>query len=262
MQTRQINLYDIMYLFNYIGVQLHWRHLKVMASQIISFSTICCTTAWTKNAQQWLQFRKKGPIGWHLANIKIPLIKCSYFFVMEILTPVKMVLTLLWGYISLSCILSQYIWWTTFSVTYRWMRSVFCNGCFWLIVASTGPILCHINSLRPRQNGRPFADDTFKRILLNENIRISTTNSLKFVPKGLINIIPALVLIWLGADQATSHYLNQYWLDHWRIYASLGLNELMRSFNEDKSTFLRQNRVGYRYETVNYIAVVLFDPSP
>ena len=51
------------------------------------------------------------------------------------------------------------------------------------------------NSLRPRQNGRLFADDTFKRIFLNENIRISTKNSLKFVPKGLINNIPALVLI-------------------------------------------------------------------
>ena len=31
---------------------------------------------------------------------------------------------------------------------------------------------------------------------------------------------------WLGADQATSHYLNQWWLVYWRIYASLGLNEL------------------------------------
>ena len=51
------------------------------------------------------------------------------------------------------------------------------------------------NSLRPRQNGRLFGDDTFKRIFLNENIRISTKNSLKFVPKGLINNIPALVLI-------------------------------------------------------------------
>ena len=47
----------------------------------------------------------------------------------------------------------------------------------------------------PRQNGRLFADDTFKRIFLNENIRISTKNSLKFVSKGLINNIPALVLI-------------------------------------------------------------------
>ena len=52
-----------------------------------------------------------------------------------------------------------------------------------------------LNSLRPRQNGRLFADDTFKRIVLNENIRISTKNSLKFVPKGLINNMPALVLI-------------------------------------------------------------------
>ena len=31
---------------------------------------------------------------------------------------------------------------------------------------------------------------------------------------------------WLGAGQATSHYLNQWWLDYRRIYASLGLNEL------------------------------------
>ena len=31
---------------------------------------------------------------------------------------------------------------------------------------------------------------------------------------------------WLGADQATSHYLNQWWLDYRRIYASLGLNEI------------------------------------
>ena len=31
---------------------------------------------------------------------------------------------------------------------------------------------------------------------------------------------------WLGADEATSHYLNQWWLVYWRIYAPLGLNEL------------------------------------
>ena len=52
-----------------------------------------------------------------------------------------------------------------------------------------------INTLRPRQNGRLFADDTFKPIFLNENIRISIKISLKFVPRGLINNIPALVLI-------------------------------------------------------------------
>ena len=31
---------------------------------------------------------------------------------------------------------------------------------------------------------------------------------------------------WLGADQATSHCLNQWWFNYWRIYASLGLNGL------------------------------------
>ena len=52
-----------------------------------------------------------------------------------------------------------------------------------------------IDTLRPRQNGRHFTDDTFKRIFMNENVRISIKISLKFVPKGLINNIPALLQI-------------------------------------------------------------------
>ena len=31
---------------------------------------------------------------------------------------------------------------------------------------------------------------------------------------------------WLGTDQATNHYLNQWWLVCWCIYVSLDLNEL------------------------------------
>ena len=54
---------------------------------------------------------------------------------------------------------------------------------------------CQLNTLRPRRNGRRFADDTFKRIFLNENVRISIKVSLKFVPKGPINNNPSLVLI-------------------------------------------------------------------
>ena len=49
------------------------------------------------------------------------------------------------------------------------------------------------NILRPWQNGSHFPDDTFKSIFLNENVRISIKISLKFVPKGPINKIPALV---------------------------------------------------------------------
>ena len=52
-----------------------------------------------------------------------------------------------------------------------------------------------LNTLRPRQNGRRFSDDIFKCIFLNENVWISNKISMKFVPKGPINNIPALVQI-------------------------------------------------------------------
>ena len=52
-----------------------------------------------------------------------------------------------------------------------------------------------INSLRPRQNKCHFADDIFKWIFLNWNELISVKISLKFIPKGQINSIPALVQI-------------------------------------------------------------------
>ena len=54
-------------------------------------------------------------------------------------------------------------------------------------------------SLIPRQNGHHFADDISRFIFLNGNIFISIKISQKFIPKGVINNIPALVLImaWL-----------------------------------------------------------------
>ena len=84
----------------------------------------------------------------------------------------------------------------------------------------------NINTLRPRQNGRRFLDDIFKCIFLNENIWISIKISLRFVLKGPINNIPALVQIMAWRRPGASHYLNQWWLDYRRIYESLGLNEL------------------------------------
>ena len=52
-----------------------------------------------------------------------------------------------------------------------------------------------VNTLRPRQNGRHFADDTFRGIFLKENVKISIKISLKFVPESPIDNIPALVPI-------------------------------------------------------------------
>ena len=55
--------------------------------------------------------------------------------------------------------------------------------------------LSDFNSLRLRQNGCHFANDTFKHICLNENVRTSVKISHKFVSKGPISNIPALVQI-------------------------------------------------------------------
>ena len=53
----------------------------------------------------------------------------------------------------------------------------------------------YFNTLRLRQHGRHFPDDIFKCIFLNENVWTSIQISLKFVPKGPIDNIPALVQI-------------------------------------------------------------------
>ena len=60
---------------------------------------------------------------------------------------------------------------------------------------SSGRQLETINPLRPRQNGRHFTDDILKCIFLNENVWIPFEISLKFVPKGPIDNIPAMVQI-------------------------------------------------------------------
>ena len=52
-----------------------------------------------------------------------------------------------------------------------------------------------VNTVRPRQNGRHFTHDTFKCIILNENVSIAIKILLKFVPKSPINNIPVLVQI-------------------------------------------------------------------
>ena len=80
----------------------------------------------------------------------------------------------------------------------------------------------HADSLRPRQNGRQLSWRHIQMHFVECNIQIMNKISPKFVPKGLINHIPALVVAW----SAPSDYLNQWWIVYWRIYASLGLNEL------------------------------------
>ena len=96
-----------------------------------------------------------------------------------------------------------------YSKVWPWMTPTLAFAVIWLF-----------NSLRPRQNRRHFADDVFKCNFMNENVWIPIKISLKFVPEGPINNISALVQImaWrrIGDDPVQR-----------RIYASLGLNELI-----------------------------------
>ena len=98
-------------------------------------------------------------------------------------------------------------------------------------------------TMRPRQNGRHFADDIFKCIFLNENFRISHKISLKFVSEGPIDNIPALVQImawrWPGNKPLSDSIMIIY------IYASLGLNEIgTLTIKTYRQTAVNQSVVG------------------
>ena len=74
---------------------------------------------------------------------------------------------------------------------------VFIDDCLYKHLPPSRNWPCHIvyQHIEAETKWTHFADDTFKRIFINENVRISIDISLKFVPKGLINNISALVQI-------------------------------------------------------------------
>ena len=91
------------------------------------------------------------------------------------------------------------------------------------VTLTTFLFLCNVNTSRLRQDGCPFPVDIFKWIFLMKMHKFW----LKFHRSlFLLTIFQHWFRYWLVAGQATRHYLNQWWLVYWCIYASLGLNEL------------------------------------
>ena len=81
-------------------------------------------------------------------------------------------------------------------------------------------------NLSPVHNGRDFADDTFKHILMNESFFVSIPISLKFVPKGPIDNKAALVQVmaWRRTgDKPLPEPMRTQFAD---IYVALGGDEL------------------------------------
>ena len=139
------------------------------------------------------------------------------------------------------------------TVSEYWLWQTYCGKCGLVDCRDISQMLMAFNILRPRQNGRHFPDDIFKCIFLNENVWISIKIPLKFVPKGQINNIPALVQImaWrrpgdkslsepmvvslLSHTHTHTHththiYVYIYIYIYIYIYASLGPNELNYGF--------------------------------
>ena len=93
-----------------------------------------------------------------------------------------------------------------------------------------GPAMCRIlsvNMLRPRQNDHHFPSDNFKYISLNGNLEFRLGFHWDLFTWFELTIFQHWCREWLGADQTTSHYLNQWWLVYWRIYTTFCLNDLL-----------------------------------
>ena len=89
--------------------------------------------------------------------------------------------------------MSNDCWLDVYVLRFRFLFHRFCQ---WMECCKfTSEVCFSFNTLRPRRNEQHFADDIFKRIFFNENVWISLKISLKFVPKGPIINIPALVQI-------------------------------------------------------------------
>ena len=65
---------------------------------------------------------------------------------------------------------------------------------------------------------------------------------------------------WLGAVQATSHYLNQWWLIYRRIYASFGLNELRQLNRDIRPQWVKTTESRWDVTLGSWNALVMFFP--
>ena len=81
-------------------------------------------------------------------------------------------------------------------------------------------------TLRLKQNGLHIADDTFKCISWMKMLEFQLKFHWSLFLRVQFIIFHHWFRKWLGSNQVTRHYLDQWWLYYWHIYAPIGLNEL------------------------------------
>ena len=82
--------------------------------------------------------------------------------------------------------------------------------------------------MRPRRDGHHFQTTFTNTFSWTKIYKFRSIFHWCLFPRVQLTIFQHWFRQWLGAGQAPSHYLKQWWLVYWCIYASLGLNELSK----------------------------------
>ena len=85
-----------------------------------------------------------------------------------------------------------------------------------------------INTLGPRQNA--ISRTTFSSAFSWMKMHVFRLGFHWSLLRFELKIFRHWFRLWLGAGQATSRYLNQWWIIYWHIYASFGLNKLIGTY--------------------------------
>ena len=125
--------------------------------------------------------------------------------------------------------LCTFLFWMVLCVIWERCIVVFVNLVYSIVSKQPWGEYTHMDSwgtsnwlLSPGQHGPDFAYNIFKYVFMNEKLCILIWISLKFVPKGPIDHNQHRYREWLGAKQATSHYLNQCWPSSLMLIWALG----------------------------------------
>ena len=120
--------------------------------------------------------------------------------------------------------------WTRSPLVQIMASCLFCNKTLWESMLET----CSFKKLQHA------CEDTSSTYWEMKNVWISIKISLKFVYGVKLTTFQHWFRKWLGVDQATSHYLKQWWIIY--IYESFGLSELIclnisyHALNETEAT--------------------------
>ena len=87
--------------------------------------------------------------------------------------------------------------------------------------------------MKPRQNGRHFEDDNFKRISCMKITVFLFEFHWNMFPGVKSSIYQNWLRWWIGAYSAPSHIWTNGGLIYWRVYASLGRTQRPRQFFAD-----------------------------